>query len=282
MKIYTHVSVDLDAAGSVWAAKKFIPGAYKAEVIFVPANWDGAGMKDSDIAVDIYAGGRGIKGTEESGGRTHSCFQLVLERFALREDKLALRNLAAFIDAGDATGNAIKVLAPNTTAAEQKLLNSVSLGAVFDAVKNIHSGDDAAVVEWLSKILDSFLQTGLQQPASLEEARRISVQDGVAITYNKWGAVRNALFEECGARAIVFVDGHNLGVIRHNDESVRMDHPAIRKVAEMAGEAAEWFAHPAGFLFCRGTRKAPAKTPSKVKPEDLAEAVRKALADKPT
>ena len=30
MKIFTHVSVDLDAAGSVWAARKFIPGAEKA------------------------------------------------------------------------------------------------------------------------------------------------------------------------------------------------------------------------------------------------------------
>ena len=103
MKIFTHVSVDLDAAGSVWAAKRFIPGADKAEVVFVPANWDGTGMDNGDIAVDIYAGGKGVKGRVSPDGHTHSCFQTILERFALRADKLALCNLTAFIDACDST-----------------------------------------------------------------------------------------------------------------------------------------------------------------------------------
>ena len=279
MKIFTHVSVDLDAAGSVWAARKFIPGAEKAEVVFVSANWDGAEMQKGDYAVDVYAGGKGIKGTKEASGKTHSCFRLILERYALREDQLALRNLTAFIDAGDSTGNAIKALIPNTTAAEQKLLYSVSLGAVFSAVRQISPGNDAVAVEWLSRIFDHFLQAGLNQPISLEEAQCIPMRNAVAVAYNKRGAVQNALFEEHGARAIVYVDGNNLGILRHHDETIRMDHSAIRAVVEAAGETAEWFAHPAGFLFCRGARKAPAKTPSKVKPEDLAEAVRKALAE---
>ena len=73
----------------------------------------------------------------------------------------------------------------------------------------------------------------------------------------------------------------SLAVPRHYEETVRMDHPTIRAVVKTAGETAEWFAHSSGFLFCRGSRKAPVKTASKVRPEDLAEAVRKAMADKP-
>jgi hypothetical protein len=56
-----------------------------------------------------------------------------------------------------------------------------------------------------------------------------------------------------------------------------MDHPEICAVVEAAGEAKEWFAHTAGFLFCRGSRKARAENPSKVKPRTLAEAAAKLL-----
>jgi len=79
-------------------------------------------------------------------------------------------------------------------------------------------------------------------------------------------ATNGVLFEERGVRVIVYVDGNNLGVIRHGDESLRMDHAEICAVVEAAGETNEWFAHPAGFLFCRGSRKAPAENPSKVNP----------------
>ncbi len=280
MKIYTHVSVDLDAASSVWAARKYIPGADKAAVVFVPANYNGADILPGDIAVDIYAGGRGLKGAQESNGHTHSCFLTILQQFAPREDMAALRNLAAFIDAGDSTGNAIKVLAPNTSPAEQGLLYAVSLGAVFDAEKNIHQGDDAAVVEWMSNILDSFLQMGREKVHAIELASKVVVIGGVATAHNKSGVVRHALYEEFGARMIVFVDERNnaLGIHRKNGESVRTDHPLIRAVVKAAGET-EWFAHTAGFLFSCGSRKAPMKTMSRIRPEDLANAARKALAE---
>jgi len=90
-------------------------------------------------------------------------------------------------------------------------------------------------------------------------------------------ATNGVLFEERGVRVIVYVDGHNLGVIRHGDESLRMNHAELYAVVEAAGETSEWFAHPAGFLFCRGSRKAPAENLSTVSPRTLAEVAAKLL-----
>lgn len=288
MKICTHVSVDIDAVSSAWAARKFIPGAEKAEIVFVPANWDGAEMEKGDYAVDIYAGGKGIKGAKDTDGRTHSCFRTIVERYALREDQLALRDLVAFIDADDSTGNAFKVLFPNTTKEEQYKLRSTSLGITFAAIKCKFGSDDNMVVERWSEILDGILFVGRDRQNAIDQAETIPVVGGVAIVYNMKSSVRRILFQGFGARMIVFVDNNIIGINRAEDEKTRTDHPAIRAAVEAAGEhvserdggeTGKWFAHPYGFLFCWGSRKAPAKTPSKVRPEDLAEAIRKALAE---
>jgi len=84
-------------------------------------------------------------------------------------------------------------------------------------------------------------------------------------------SVNGILFEERGAHMDLFVDGHNIGIVTARERcKVRADHSAFRQVVATAGESEEWFAHTAGFLYCRGSRKAPATTPSKVKVYDLA------------
>lgn len=289
MKIFTHVSVDIDAASSVWAARTFIPGADKAEVVFVPANWDGKEMEKGDYAVDIYAGGKGIKGARDANGRTHSCFQTIVERYALREDRLALRRLVAYIDAEDATGNAIKVIAPNTTASEQRDIYAMTIGpAMFNVIKRLNPDDDVAVVNEMSRYFDGILQMGRDEQNAIAQAREIPVVGGVAIVYNMPSMVRRMLSQEFGARMVVFQNKNTVGINRAENEQVRTDHPTIRAAVESTGERVskreggepgKWFAHAYGFLLCWGSNKAPAMTPSKVNPEDLAKAVRKALAE---
>ena len=289
MKIYTHQAVDLDAVASVWAARKFAPMANKAEVVFVPANWDGAEMVDGDIAVDIYAGGKGAsKGEQDSDGTTHSAFEAILNRYAPREDREALVALAMFIDAGDSSSNAIKTLVPTASRKAQKALNATGLMAVFIAMKHV-THNDAMLVEWVGKIFDGLLQMGREEARAVELAGKIAVVDGVAIAHNTSGAVRRSLYDDYGARMIVFVNDRDkaLGLHRRDDETTRTDHPIIRAVVEATGEAVakneggesgKWFAHSAGFLFCWGSRKAPAKSKSRVRPEALADAARAALA----
>jgi len=281
MKLYTHFRVDLDAVCSVWAARQFIPGAYVAPVAFRPANWDGAELGEDDIALDIDAGGRGMKGEKGEHGVVHSCFAMIVAKYASPADQLVLEDLVKFVDAQDAHGSAVKFLAPEASREAQKTLTSTGLNAVLRAFQvsfPLHA--DELVVVRMSEILFGMLQVGRARQRAVLEADKTEVLDGgkVAIVENaREFATNGILFEERGVRVVVYVDGHNLGVIRHGDESLRMDHPELRAVVDAAGETHEWFAHPAGFLFCRGSRKAPAVNPSAVSPRMLAEVAAKLL-----
>jgi hypothetical protein len=280
MKIYTHLSLDLDAVCSVWAVRQFIPGAKDAVVEFRPANWDGNEMADGDLAVDIEAGGRGMKGEKGEGDIVHSCFATIVAQYASPADQSALANLVRFVDAQDAHGSAVKFLAPEASREAQEVFAITSLNAVLRALQATHPRNDALVCERMSEILSGMLQLGRARERAKAESDRAEVLPGgkVAIVTNaREFATNGLLFEERGVRVIVYVDGNNLGVIRHGDESLRMDHPEIRAIVEAVGETSEWFAHPAGFLFCRGSRKAPAKNPSKVNPRKLAEVAAKLL-----
>lgn len=280
MKLYTHLSVDLDAVCSVWAARQFIPGAKDATVEFRPANWDGNDMTNGDLALDIEAGGRGLKGEKGEGGIVHSCFALIVAKYAPPVDQSALASLVRFVDAQDAHGSAVKFLAPEASREAQEVLAMTGINAVLRALQATHLRNDALVCERMSEILSGMLQAGRARQRAAAEADKAKVLDGgkVAIVVNsREFATNGILFEERGIRVIVYVDGNNLGIIREGSETLRMDHPELRAVVEAAGEASEWFAHPAGFLFCRGSRKAPAKNPSKVNSRTLAEVAAKLL-----
>lgn len=281
MKLYTHFVVDLDAVCSVWAARQFIPGVKDAVVEFRPANWDGNDMAEGDLALDIDAGGRGMKGEKGENGIVHSCFAMIVAKFASPADQSALASLVRFVDAQDAHGSAVKFLAPEASREAQETLAMTSLNAVLRALQATHPRNDAIVVERMSEILSGMLQAGRARQRAAAEADKAEIVGGgkVAIVVNsREFATNGILFEERGVRVIVYVDGHNLGLIRHGDESLRMDHAELRAVVEAAGETGEWFAHPAGFLYCRGSRKAPAENPSKVNPRTLAEIAARLLA----
>lgn len=284
MKIFTHFSVDLDAVCSVWAARQFITGAKEASVEFRPANWDGNGMAESDLALDMDAGGRGLKGEKGENGIVHSCVALIVGKYASPADQSALVSLVRFVDTQDAHGSAVKFLAPEASRDVQEVLATTGINAVLRALQATHPRNDALVVERMSEILSGMLQAGRARQRAAAEADKAEILDGgkVAIVANSREFATNAiLFDERGVRVIVYVDGHNLGVIRHGEEALRMDHPELRAVVKATGEASEWFAHPAGFLFCRGSRKAPATDQSRVDPRELAEVAAHLLGNAP-
>jgi len=281
VKIFTHFVVDLDAVSSVWAAKQFIPGAKDTAVEFRPANWDGKEMAESDLALDIDVGGRGMKGEKGENGIVHSCIALIVAKYASPADQSALANLVRFVDAQDAHGSAVKFLAPEANRESQETLAMTGLNAVLRALQATHSRNDALVVERMSEILSGMLQAGRARQRATVEADKAEILEGgkVAVVVNsREFATNGVLFEERGVRVIVYADGKNLGIIREGSETLRMDHPEFRAVVEAAGETSEWFAHPEGFLFCRGSRKAPALTSSKTSPRTLAEVAVKLLA----
>jgi hypothetical protein len=286
MKVYTHITLDLDAAASVWAAREFIPGAHDAEVVFKPANWNGAGMNKGDLALDIVAGGRGIKGREHADGSVGSCFVVVVERYASTRDQDALDSLLKLVERQDASGSAVKWFAGEADPRSVKVLDDTGLNGVLRAYQANDPRNDALVVERMSGIFSGMLANGRAWMRAVDEAAQaegLGKGPVVIVRDQREFQTNSVLFDHWGVRVIVYADGYNLGVIRQDTVSVRMDDPALRAVVEAAGEEVgdgegKWFAHPAGFLFARGTRKAPATTPSRVRPEDLAEAAAPLLA----
>jgi len=274
MEIHTHQNVDLDAVASVWAIQTFAEAYSDAAIYFHPANWDGASLnEDIAVAVDIEAGGKGVKGKKDKDGTVHSCFATIISKLASKEDQQALAPLVDFIDAQDAHGSAVKFLAPEVNNEAQQILSLTGINAVLRSFQAIYPGDDKTVIDCMSEIFDGMLKAGRSRLMAKVEAAQAEILPGnnVAILRNmRYFATPYVLFEQ-GIKAIVYVDGHSLGVFREGSQTERMDHPKLRAIVEQQGELEEWFAHSSGFLFSRGTRKAPATSPSKVNPFLLAQ-----------
>lgn len=277
-KIYTHFSLDLDAAASVWAVKQFISGMRDAQVVFVPANWDGAEMIDGDIAVDISAGGKGMKGEIMQDGITHSCFASLVNLHASPDEQQALAALVKFIDTQDAYGSAVKHFVPGISQEAFDVLSRTGINTVLRALQMVHPRNDQAVFNVMSDIFSGILKGGLEFVNAAKEADKAQLFDKVAIVSNAKARGVNGILFERGIEVIIYLDGNNLGLTRKDTCSLRMDHPAIQEIVKKAGEEigdgeGKWFAHPKGFLFCWGSFKSPANNPSAVNPVDFASVV---------
>ena len=273
MTIFTHFSVDLDAVASVWFTRRLVPGFLEASVAFKPANWDGTGLEDGDIALDIAAGGKGFKGIENPDGTVSACFKGLLVRHGSEEVQIALANLADYVDAHDSRGNAFKFLAPDLDENAGRILGAASLNVVLRAIQAVNPRNDGVVVEKMGEIFDGILEMNLAKVRAVAEADRAELFGGgaVALVENSKEFGTNGILFDRGVQAVIYVDGNNLGAIRAGSCQVRMD--CLAGIVEASGESADWFGHPAGFLYCRGSRKAPAETPSAVNPRELAEAL---------
>lgn len=270
--IYTHFNLDLDAAASLWAYGKFSGNpVYLDEVKFVPANFDGSEMTEGDVALDIDAGGKGIKGEKGQDGAIHSCFATLISKYCDEKQQLALKELVSFVDAQD-RGNAAKNLGVQGEAA--RVWSFTGLNAVLRAFQGQYPRNDRMVAMKMFEIFDGLYHSGQRRAEAEKEADTAKIIGDVAIMENAKCFGTNGVLFERGVKSVVFVDGNNLGAVRGDGVDIRMDHPAIKAAV---GDEQGWFFHPAGFLAARGTRKSPAESKSAVQPEALAAAIQKAL-----
>ncbi len=277
--IITHVNVDLDAALSLAAAREFIPGAREAKIVFLPANWNGE-MEGDVLFLDMEAGGRGIKGLVGEDNRVHSCFKSIVETYAPEEAQKILAPLVLYVDTQDTYGSAVEHLLPNIDWEMKEMISSINLSAVLGSLKSFHNRNDKIICERMEEILVGRLRSGRSRLKGEAEAERIPLLgDGrVAVVLNaRYTSTTRALFGKHGVQVIVYLNDDGIGLIKKGSLDLRMDHPAFVDVVEAAGEEDEWFAHSAGFIYCRGSRKAPVLTPSKVDPYKLAEVAARLL-----
>ena len=271
-RIFLHDNLDIDAVASAWAAERFIPGFKDATFAFRPADYDGHEMDEGDIAVDMTIG---IKGKLDDDGTQHSSFASIIAQYAPLEDQAALHPLVTFIDAQDSYGSAIKHMVPDIDDDALNILSTVTVSSVLRALQNTNQRNDRSVLYKMLMIFDGLFGCGkARQEAEKEADQAELLADGqVAIVDNSRRYATNSILFNRGVRAIIYIDDYNLGVVRSSEEAFRADDPRICAVVEAAGEFDEWFAHSAGFLFCRGSGKSRQTSPSQVNPRDLAQAL---------
>lgn len=271
MKIIMNHSIDLDAVCSIWAARQFIPGAKDAVLEFLPVDWNREVIIENDTIFGIDIDGRGIKGKKEDGV-VYSCFSTIIKNYAPMVDQLALASFVNSVDEQDVYASAMKFLVSEKSYEAQEAFSKNSLNAVLRALQVMNPHDNFIVIERMSEILSGILQARRKYRYAVTEADKAEILPNrkVAIVMNSRELATNAiLFEERGIRVIVYVNGNNIGLIRNKNESLRMSHNEFRAIVEDKGESNEWFDY-SGIIFFRGSSKAPAQTPSKVDPKDLA------------
>jgi len=290
-KIYTHVSGDSDSLASIWFASRFLKKD-KGEIvslpfsrerfkneedfIFVSADWNGYGLNEDDFALDISAGGHGIKGEVVSEKMVYSCFFKLLIQYGDEETKRVLMNLGRGIDKHDSD--------PSSRRSENNF-NAKDFDNFFSAVQNFKKVlDDEELKNQLFLYLDGFYLRLIDRLNSKQAilASTISVgKTAIFIVSSERGRISNKydLFELLGFSAKIYVDGKHLGIIVGDDllkAGLRADNEHVRAVVESAGEADKWFSHESGFMYAWSCEKAPKEQPSKVDPYSLALAFEKA------
>ncbi len=161
-RLVTHGNVDPDAALSIQVVKKNVPQYSDAEIKFVDANDNGSGLRGDDFAVDIYAGGKGHKGSHEESG-VGSAFQHVLTHFASDNDQRIFDSLATVITVDDSYGNAVYHLTPDTIGTRAfQMLSQTSFCSTFGAYKK-KLCDDLKVIHFTGMIYEGFLEIGRQK-----------------------------------------------------------------------------------------------------------------------
>ena len=144
--------------------------------------------------------------------------------------------------------------------------------------------DDEGLCSLFFPLLDGWYEGSVEylkaQTLVMDIAKKVRTRlasphgDAYVVRGNTSGVPVNGILFDRGAALVVFLDGHNLGVVKRDDIEASLDHEAVHKLVD--GEDG-WFFHPNGWLVARGTRKAPAETPSMIEPEDLARAGLKAI-----
>ncbi|MFA5644302.1 MAG: hypothetical protein WC928_02125 [Patescibacteria group bacterium] len=271
-RILTHVSVDIDAVVSVWFALRFITKK-ETPIDFVPASWDGRGIKFDDLALDINAGGYGIKGRRDRSGKVHSCFKEIVQKYGGEETKEILRNLVIFVDRND-SGSMVDL--EDHQDYPKGEIPFLSLSFALRSLQSFHKNNDEIVCRRMFEILDGMflLNKRKQEDKKSFYSSIISVgKTAIVIKEDLAFSARNKLLKSGKYEAVIYVDGNNLGVLVKNN--ARADVPEVLEVVKKVGEEKEWFAHSAGYLYCRGCRKSPAQTPSKVDPYLIAKALEK-------
>ncbi len=266
-KIFTHEWVDIDAVASLWFALRFMLEEQDVEILFVPARWNGIDLEPQDLALDISAGGKGIKGRMYKG-RVHSCLEELVNRYADQKTKEKLSSLVRSIDQHDAYGNKERYKGDYFSL----------LRMALRSLRAVHGKDDRLICSRMFELLDGVYKLiDGQKEAKKIIYNSVDTVGKTAIIFNPGdSSSHRGYLYRMGYPAVIYVDGSDMGLLVQDElirKGLRADHPEILKLIEDIGEKDCWHAHPTGYMFSWGARKSTRETSSSLDPYDLARTV---------
>lgn len=271
--LYTHLDLDVDTAASIWLWKRIYEDE-EWELGLKPATWDGEGLGEDDVAIELDAKGEGIRSRRLPDGAVLSCFRVLL-RDHLPEDmdheetqrlEQLVGPIADILDAQRRDGNLSRLGYPPR-------YGIYGLTGTYLALKYT-CRDESELLEVFSRILEGFVRLAELSCDVNRLAREVDMFGEVAVLLDQDNpGLHRAIFRR-GARFLVFKDGNNLGVLREARERRHLGELLRNRIPEDG-----WFFHPRGHLAARGTRRAPAKDTSRFTPHDIARILAEALAE---
>lgn len=287
-RIYTHIRVDFDAVVSIWFYLRFVLKSSLDDVYikFVPANWSGD-MLDIDIALDIDAGGQGIKGRKNFGSKSRSsCFKRLFDLYyenIASEEIDYLRSFAKFLDKHD-TGGIDSWRNIDVSKEENNRFSKIGLAGLIKVLHGLHSdpsNSDYDICVAMISLLDNDLRISTVKDFSSESLKTTEWLSKVAISKDAKYNLNDYLFKQ-GFKLVVFIKGNTLGIVSKKGDFIKADNEYARRIIYSTGEQVAnkegaWFAHEDGSLLVWGGVKAPAKYPSRVDVNDLAKELNKYL-----
>ena len=149
----------MDSYHSAVAVTEFVKGFEKARIVFVSGSYNGRTMNSRDMAVDINAGGKGIKGTLDPSGTRHSSFKFIIDKFTTTKDQKALEMIVKYIDTVDAYG-------PQTSEVLgiprhlNKLFQTISINGLMRGFQALYNESDRKVYRMVKENFRAMLAYG--------------------------------------------------------------------------------------------------------------------------
>ena len=207
-----------------------------------------------------------------------SCFSELLEKYASKQEKEALRPLSRYIETVDSGKLQEKI---NSLGEQGEIFQDTTLITTLSALKYSRM-EEKEILRVMFLILD---KTRKNLIARYNAARTLKNGNGaIKSPCGKIAVVKNnrplaKKFLEQKGHIVISINDNNLAVVIQDDALKSFEggagHRVFQQMAESAGE--KWYTDPREFLFAWGTDSHPKNTLSKVKPEELLKAAEKFL-----
>ena len=268
--------MDLDNASAVSLAMLIFDIPVE-NVHFMSADWENPDKLDNILIIDMFSGIKGEQKLDKHGNTlVLSAFSSILEMYGGKDKQKCFDDLANFIDAQDSTGD-WRTAYPEIVFSHTASRMPTILTAFF-AFKNYFGinlfgseSDKEFLKEWIKII------KGIQQSYDAYQIAKVEAQSAewyedfpIVIMRNQKHPQTTKALWGLGVKVIIYTRDYNIGAVRSNTCDVNLGN-GLREFLP------DWFHHPAGFLSCWGSWKAPKAKDSGIDPEMLAEWVSELL-----